>query len=181
MQSFRKQLKGWETPEKACFAVANTLGLFPGSKDEPRLFEAVKALFYSDNPLSRACHNTLDSLIEAGALETAKGRIRWNPTFKGLPLTKARETEFNQWDDIMLCFEALKDDPKVARMESYEEPLSRRMGFRTLDANGRGMELYLLPLAVIQCRPPAPYSVERKLIQTPNGRQTLFAFERGKQ
>ncbi|MFJ7065953.1 hypothetical protein [Streptomyces sp. NPDC101115] len=70
-----KELAGWTDSDGAAYCVGRALGIFA----EHEGFTSLKWVFWSDNPVGRALHETLLQLVAAGVLEQDEDedRFRW--------------------------------------------------------------------------------------------------------
>ncbi|MEV3993792.1 hypothetical protein AB0J57_33400 [Streptomyces sp. NPDC049837] len=70
-----KELAGWTDSDGAAYCVGRALGIFT----EQEGFTSMKWVFWSDNAVGRALHETLLQLVAAGVLEHDENedQFRW--------------------------------------------------------------------------------------------------------
>ncbi|MER6446118.1 hypothetical protein [Streptomyces venezuelae] len=77
-----KKLADWTDSDGAAYEVGRALGIFA----EHDGFTSLKWVFWSDNPVGRALHETLLQLVAAGVLEQDEDedRFRWAGDIPGV-------------------------------------------------------------------------------------------------
>jgi hypothetical protein len=76
MIELRKHLEHWTDADGAEYELAVLLGLLP-----PNTWGEHKWVFWSDNPLGRFLHATLQGMVQLGTLEfdAEEIKFRWKP------------------------------------------------------------------------------------------------------
>lgn len=84
--SLQERLADWTDWDGACYEVGACLGFWPdfGAPHSMDCWHGAKGIIWSSNPLGNAIADFIDSLVQAGMLEShgPGTKYRWNPNYE---------------------------------------------------------------------------------------------------
>lgn len=121
-------------------ALAIALGLMT---EETNYQVDAKYVFWSHNPIGNMLHDTLESLVRLGILETKEindeNCYRWNPLFKGKWERGMAKIHFYEFWDVPRIFTLRLDCDNLLFDSSFDE---------SIDDYSEYYKVYALPLSV---------------------------------